>query len=97
MHFMIAMAATSIARVATGAASCTVIPVIATPTTAHGEGHIVFTINKAAPSPSPSRSPSPKAAASSSSQPPGIVIALAILTVLMLLVAGSLMASRRRR
>ena len=79
------------------AASCTVIPVIATPTTAHGEGHIVFTINKAAPSPTPSRSPSPKATASSSSQPPAVVIALAILIVLMLLVAGSLMASRRRR
>ena len=78
-------------------ASCTVIPVIATPTTAHGEGHIVFTINKAAPSPSPSPSPSPKATAKSSSQPPGIVIALAILIVLMLLVAGSLLASRRRR
>src|SRR5438445_6736404 len=79
------------------AASCTVIPVIATPTTAHGEGHIVFTINKAAPSPSPSRSPSPKATGSSSSQPPGVVIALVILIVLMLLVAASLMASWRRR
>src|SRR5438128_251729 len=79
------------------AASCIVIPVIATPTTAHGEGHIVFTINKAAPSPSPSRSPSPKATGSSRSQPPGVVIALVILIVLMLLVAASLMASRRRR
>src|SRR5260370_29427672 len=38
------------------AASCTVIPVVTTPTNAHGEGHLVFTMT-ATPSPSPSRYP----------------------------------------
>jgi hypothetical protein len=38
------------------AASCTVIPVVTTPTTAHGEGHLVFTVTPAA-SPAPSRYP----------------------------------------
>lgn len=77
--------------------TCNVFTVVATPTTAHGEGHIVFTIIKAAASPSPSPSPSPKATASSSSQPTGVVIALFVLIVLMLVVAGSMLAARRRR
>ncbi len=80
------------------AASCTVIPVVTTPTTAHGEGHIVFTIDKATPIPTPTPSPSPKAATpTSNSQPPGVVIALGILILLMLVVAGGLLARRRRR
>ena len=75
--------------------TCNVFTVVATPTSAHGEGHIVFTIIKAAASPSPSLTP--KAPASSSSQPTGVVVALAILILLMLVVASSMLAARRRR
>ena len=79
------------------AASCTVIPVVGTPTTAHGEGHIVFTVDKTAPSPNPSRSPSPKPAAQSPSPPPGALLALLIVPVLVIGVAIGLIAGRRRR
>ena len=79
------------------AASCTVIQVVATPTTAHGEGHIVFTIDKVAVTPSPSARPSPKPAAQSSrSSSAFIVLGLAVAAVLVVGIAIGIVASRRR-
>ncbi|OLC24662.1 MAG: hypothetical protein AUJ02_10990 [Chloroflexi bacterium 13_1_40CM_3_65_12] len=59
--------------------SCREIPVVSAPTTAHGEGHIVFTINKIAPSPTPSAKASPKPVAQPASSSPNVgILALAI-------------------
>lgn len=46
--------------------TCRVIPVVAAPTTAHGEGHLVFTMNPL-PSPTPASRASPVATPSASS------------------------------
>jgi len=77
------------------AATCIVLPVVTTPTTAHGEGHLVFTVTPAA---SPAQSPSPRAAA-----PPPIGLnqrgnpVLTIVTVVLVISAAALLLLRRRR
>jgi len=74
-------------------ATCHVIPVVTTPTTAHGEGHIVFTMNPApAPSTSPGISPSPVASGRQLSPAPFIAIAAAVLFA----IASILFAVSRR-
>jgi hypothetical protein len=77
------------------AATCTVIPVVSSPTTAHGEGHIVFTRNTV---PSPTPSPTPIAASAKARTPAsGTNALIAILVVIALLAfAGGLMLGRRR-
>jgi len=75
-------------------ATCHVIPVVTTPTTAHGEGHIVFTMNPApSPSPSPSISPSPVASGRQLSPAPFIATGAAVLFA----IAAILFAVSRRR
>jgi hypothetical protein len=79
------------------ATSCTPIPVVATPTTAHGEGHIVFTIDKVALSPTPSSKPSPAPIAQSSrSSSAFMVLGLAVAAVLVVGIAIGIVARRRR-
>jgi hypothetical protein len=80
------------------AESCSAIPVVATPTTAHGEGHIVFTLDKVEPSPVPSAKPSPKPAApSSSSRPAAALLAIVVAAAVVVGVGVGLLARRRRR
>jgi len=75
-------------------ATCSVIPVVTTPTTAHGEGHLVFTMNPApSPSPSPSISPSPVASGRQLSPAPFIATGAAVLFA----IAAILFAVSRRR
>jgi len=79
------------------AAACNAIPIVSTPTTAHGEGHIVFTLKKIAPSPMPSAKASPPLATqrtSSSSTAP--IVALVIAAVIVTAVGVGLLAVRRR-
>jgi hypothetical protein len=78
-------------------APCMVIPVVTAATTAHGEGHIVFTIDKTAPSPRPSPTIKPSAKPS----PPAVsgsnqVIAIVVAVVLLAFVAGFAVARRRK-
>ena len=75
-------------------ASCIVVPVVSTPTTAHGEGHIVFSVSPSVSSPAPnpvvSAAPAPR-----TSNPPGGVLGAAV--VIVVLIAGlAVIASRRR-
>ena len=73
---------------------CKVTTVVATPTSAHGEGHLVFTLNPtASPLPTPSATRSAAPASSSVSVAPYIAIAAAILAAF---AAGLLIAGRRR-
>jgi hypothetical protein len=77
--------------------SCKVIPVVTAPTTAHGEGHIVFTIDKVAVSPTPSTKPSPKPAAQSSrSTSTPMLLGLVMAAIVVVGVAVGLFARRRR-
>ena len=65
---------------------CAVIPVVATATKAHGEGHIAFAINAALPSPSPGITPSAAAgpaASSGSGLSLGVPIAIGLLLLLL--------------
>ncbi len=81
-------------------ATCDVIPVVAAPTTAHGEGHIVFTRGRAGPGPTPSPTPSPTPKASSPASPGAIsasTVLIAGLVVLALLAFGAGLILRRRR
>lgn len=71
------------------AASCTVTPLITKATTAHGEGHLVFTNPPPAPSPSPSASPS-AAAAHSPNGPDLFVVGVVIVALVVLVVAAVL-------
>jgi hypothetical protein len=77
------------------APSCTVIPVVTTPTTAHGEGHLVFTVT---PAVSPTQSPYPVIQAS---RPAGANDrangAITIAAVVMMIVAAAFLILRRRR
>lgn len=74
--------------------ACHVLPVVTAPTTAHGEGHIVFTLNPApSPSPSPSTSPSPVPRSQGVSPAPFVAIAAAVLFA----IAAILFAVSRRR
>lgn len=79
------------------ASTCTVIAVVTTPTTAHGEGHIVFTVDKAAPSPTPTPSRTPLAVRSSTSLSGAVVLAIAVVAALGVGIAIGLVARRRRR
>lgn len=75
--------------------TCTVITVVPTPTTAHGEGHLVFTMNAPRPSPSPSARPSstPAATRQPASAAPYVAIAAGVVAAVVVAIA----ASRRRR
>jgi len=76
------------------AASCTVIPVVTTPTTAHGEGHLVFTVTPAA-SPAPSRYPRTPV-----SEPTGVNDrangTIRIAAILLVIAAAAFLILRRR-
>jgi hypothetical protein len=76
-------------------ATCRVIPVVATPTTAHGEGHVVFTLN-AQPQAMPTVSPSAPLASSSSSDVPWIAVAVAAAVALVAGASGAAALRRRR-
>ena len=76
------------------AASCIVIPVVSAPTTAHGEGHVVFTHNATPSSPSVIQKATPARSATSGS---GSNALIAILVVVVLLAfAGGIILGRRR-
>jgi hypothetical protein len=76
---------------------CKVTTVVGTPTSAHGEGHLVFTLTKqAAPSPTPKPSGFTITATKNSSLPVGSYLAIAA-AVLAAFAAGLFVASRRRR
>lgn len=75
--------------------SCSVMTVVGTPTTAHGEGHIVFTLNRASVSPSPSATPSPVPAQRAHSVSPAPFIALAGAVIAALAVVALAVFSRR--
>ncbi|HEX9098140.1 MAG TPA: hypothetical protein VF956_01480 [Candidatus Dormibacteraeota bacterium] len=78
-------------------AACIVIPVVTAATTAHGEGHVVFTIDKTAPGPTPSPtarpSPQPSAAAVPRSN---LIIAIIVAVALLAFVVGFTVARRRK-
>jgi hypothetical protein len=80
-------------------ATCSVITVVGTPTTSHGEGHIVFTVDKTAPSPIPSPTAQPTHVATtpprSSVTATNAIIATAIVIALVALVLA-LGVPRRR-
>lgn len=80
------------------ASSCRVIPVVTTPTTAHGEGHLAFSVTpQPTPSPSARATPSATPVASNSGGVPWIA---AILVAVLAGVAGAaiaVVATRRRR
>ena len=82
--------------------SCTVIPVVAKATTAHGEGHLAFTVNPAAPSPTPSVAPSPAASPGVSSRSGaflggwGIPAAIALVILVALIAVFGARTIRRR-
>ena len=76
-------------------ASCTVVTVVGTATTAHGEGHIAFTIAPPAPSPSPRPSAKPSASPVRQSGPGSVGIAATVLALVALMV-GILLIRRRR-
>ena len=76
-------------------ATCQVTPVVPTPTTAHGEGHIVFTM-------APLPSPSPALTVRATAQPAGSGRSMPLVVGIAVLVAGAgatiaLVAWRRRR
>jgi len=77
------------------AASCIVIPVVTTPTSAHGEGHLVFTMTST-PSPSPSRHPRMPV-----SEPTGVNDrasgTITIAAIVLVIVAAAFLILRRRR
>ena len=80
---------------------CSVIPVVTTPTKAHGEGHIAFSVN----APSPSTTPRPAVAhAGGPLVAPGVVdfigtwgVPIGVAAVLLALVAGLGVRALRRR
>lgn len=78
------------------AASCTVIPVVGAPTTAHGEGHIVFTFESAVASPTPTPAPSPALTVRSSTRFPGTLVVAMVIAVA-LVVAIAVLVRRRAR
>jgi hypothetical protein len=74
--------------------TCTVIPVVSTPTTAHGEGHVVFTHNTA---PGPPSAIQKATRARSATPASGSNALIAILVVVVLLAfAGGIILGRRR-
>ncbi|TMC53660.1 MAG: hypothetical protein E6J20_08375 [Chloroflexi bacterium] len=78
-------------------ATCQVANVVATPTTAHGEGHLVFTLGQqASPTPKPTRSPiaTPVERAATTNVPAWLI---AIAAALLAALAAALFAANRRR
>ena len=77
---------------------CTVIPVVATATKAHGEGHIAFSVNAALPSPSPIPSVAAGGGIPSGSTVGyiGVPTALGLLVLLMVVAVLGYRAVRRR-
>ena len=77
-------------------ATCQVMNAVATPTTAHGEGHLVFTLNQAAsPAPTPTSSAGVIAATKQSNAPIGAFVAIG--AALLAALAAALFAASRRR
>ena len=77
-------------------ATCQVMDAVATPTTAHGEGHLVFTLNQAAsPAPTPTSSAAVIAATKQSNAPIGAIVAIG--AALLAALAAALFAASRRR
>jgi hypothetical protein len=78
-------------------AACIVIPVITVATTAHGEGHIVFTIDKTVPSPIPGPTTRPSAQPSSPSvSGSSLVIAIVGVVAVLAFVVGLTVGRRRK-
>jgi hypothetical protein len=76
--------------------SCQVTTVVATPTIAHGEGHLAFTLAQAG-APTPTRSPVLEPPAPAGSVPFGAYLALAAAVVAALAVTGLAIGAQRRR
>ena len=75
--------------------SCRVIPVVTTPTTAHGEGHLVFTVT---PQPSPTPTPKlPSATPAASSGGGSFPWLVPVMAAGLAAALGTLVARRRRR
>jgi hypothetical protein len=77
-------------------ATCQVIPVVSTPTTAHGEGHLGFTLNPQ-PSPSPSASVKQTASKPAPSSGIGLVGFIVVAVVIAAALAVAVIAATRRR
>jgi hypothetical protein len=77
-------------------AGCQVTTVVATPTIAHGEGHLAFTLTPAS-APSPAGSPVLEPLAPASSLPFGAYLAIAAAVVAALAAAGLAIGAQRRR
>jgi hypothetical protein len=78
-------------------ALCAVRPVVGTPSTAHGEGHIVFTLEPAAAEPSPSPSPSTSPTPIPLARGTGLPVAGAIVFLVAAGVVSIVLVWRRRR
>lgn len=76
--------------------TCQVTTVVATPTIAHGEGHLAFTLTPAA-APTPTRSPVLEPPAPAGAVPFGVYLALAAAVVAALAVVGLAIGTQRRR
>jgi hypothetical protein len=76
--------------------ACQVTTVVATPTVAHGEGHLAFTLTPAGV-PTPARSPALEPAAPAGSVPLGAYLAIAAAVVAALAAAGVAIGVQRRR
>ena len=76
------------------AVTCTVIPVVSSPNTAHGEGHVVFTHN-AAPSPPSVIQKATRARSTTPAAGSNALIAILVVVVL-LAFAGGIILGRRR-
>ena len=79
------------------AASCLVIPVVTTPTTAHGEGHIAFTVDEAPSTPTPSLGPIPISTQGAKKSSYSLPVAAAVAIVLVAALAGIGLLARQRR
>ena len=79
-------------------AGCTVTPVVQTPTTAHGEGHLAFsvTIQKVDSSPSPNTTPTPGPSPKPRPGPQSPAAFVAVIVALAVLGAGVLAVVRGR-
>jgi hypothetical protein len=76
--------------------ACQVTTVVATPTIAHGEGHLAFTLTPAGV-PTPARSPVLEPPAPAGAVPFGAYLAIAAAVVAALAAAGLAIAAQRRR
>jgi hypothetical protein len=78
--------------------SCQVLPVVGTPTTAHGEGHLAFTLNPPRPSPSPVAIATLRASkGSGSGGVPILAVVAAAVAAALAGAAAALLLTRRRR